>query len=196
MSFLVEVNHESPCIKNLIEDFGKLFNNGKSSDFVLKCGEKSFSVHKTVLSARSDFFEGMFRSNMKEANDGIGKIEDLEPEILELVLRYMYTGEIPELSMKSLHDVYAAADRFAVESLQAKCHSLLIESFITGSEENSDEDTEEELKNKQTDICKTKPDKANEKQLLKELFMTREWRLFSKEFPRKSQELCKTLIQK
>lgn len=189
-------NNESPCVKKLREDLGNLFNSDENSDFVLKCGERSFHVHKGVLSARSEFFAAMFRSNMKESNEGTGKIEELEPDILELVLRYIYNGEIPEISMECLKKVYAAADRFAVEPLKFKCHSLLVDSFINDSKMDFGNGSEKESESGsgQKEVVKTESSENRERQLLKELFMTREWRLFCQEFPHKAQQMYKPYL--
>lgn len=194
-----EVIPESLCVRSLIDDFGKLFNNCENHDFVLKCGERNFHVHKAILTARSDFFAGMFRCNMKETTEGTGKIENIEPDILEIVLRYMYNGELAMLSMKSLHKVYAAADRFGVDSLKIKCYSLFIENFVICPKESSDVEAEKETfnVNKQTKIVVEKEtDKTEEKKFLKDLFMSNEWRSFSQEFPYKAQEMCRPYLLK
>lgn len=190
-----EVGNESFCVKSLTEDFGRLFNNDELSDFVLKCGEQSFFVHKAVLSARSDFFAGMIRSNLKESKESTAKIEDVEPDILELVLRYMYSGEFPQLSMETIQNVYTAADRFGIESLKVKCYSTLVDNFLGADEEHSNKEAEKELKNtEQNEVAKTALLKNKEKELLKHMFRSREWRAFSHEFPHKAHEMCRPLL--
>lgn len=182
-------------MKSLTGDFGNLFNNDEHSDFVLKCGEKSFFVHKAVLAARSDFFAGMLRSNMKERNESTGKIENVEPDILELVLRYMYSGELAQLSMETTPKVYNAADRFGVEPLKVKCYSLLVSNLLTGDDENSDKEDEEELENtEQSVVAKNTLGKTKEKELLRNVFISSEWRAFSHEFPHQAQEMCRPLL--
>lgn len=166
-----EVIPESFCMRSLIEDFGIFFNNCENHDFVLKCGERNFYVHKAVLTARSDFFAGIFRCNMKETTEGTGKIENIEPYILEIVLRYMYNGELTELSMESLHKVYVAADKFGEKSLKVKCYSLFIENYVICPKEIFYIEAVKESCNvsKETKIIET--DKTEEKKFLKDLFM-------------------------
>ena len=170
----------------------KFFNNDSHSDFILKCGERSFYVNKTVLSARSDFFAGMFRRDMTEAVKGSANIEDVEPDVLELVLHYIYTGQIPELNKKSLQNVYIAAHRFGVESLKIKCYSLLVDKFVSPSKEGSDK----ENTTKSTGVVRDESQVSKEIQLVKDLFVSREWRLFSHEFPQRAQEMCKSYLLK
>ena len=51
----------------LIEDLTKLLEDPETSDFTLKCGSKTFKVHKNILGARSSVFKAMFQYGMKEA---------------------------------------------------------------------------------------------------------------------------------
>lgn len=135
---------------------------------------------------------------MKEANEDFAKIEDIEPDILELVLRYLYTGKLPQLPMESLKKVYAVADRFGVEPLKLKCCRLFVDKFI-GFDEDSDKEIEKEPKseNDETKVLETEKHKTEEKKFLKDLFATREWRSFSQVFPYKAQEMCRPyLLQK
>ena len=91
-----------------IDDMTKLMDDSETSDFTLKCGSKSFKVHKAILGARSNVFRAMFLSGMKEAVDGEAIITDVEENILEEILHYLYTGKLSgkEFAVKSL--CYAA----------------------------------------------------------------------------------------
>ena len=53
-----------------IEDMTNLLEDPETADFTLKCGSKSFKVHKNILGARSAVFRDMFRTGMREAVDG------------------------------------------------------------------------------------------------------------------------------
>lgn len=187
-----EVYSETLCANSLGVDFAKVFNSDFHSDFVLQCGEKTFYVNKTVLSARSDFFAGMFHSDWKEVMKGFGNVEGIEPEILELILQYLYTGHIPELSKKSLQILYANADRFGVESLKAKCFSLLMDKFVETPKEYS----EKESISESTEIVKVESQMSKELQLVRNLFMSQEWRALSHEYPQKAQEMCRQYLLK
>ena len=49
------------------DQLSEAFNGGDFSDVTLICGEKRFSCHKFILSARSDVFKAMFsHENTKE----------------------------------------------------------------------------------------------------------------------------------
>ena len=91
-----------------IEDMTNLLEDPETADFTLKCGSKSFKVHKAILGARSKVFRAMFLSGMKEAVDGEAVITDVEEKTLEEILHYLYTGKLSgqEIAVKSL--CYAA----------------------------------------------------------------------------------------
>ena len=91
-----------------IEDMAKLLEDPETSDFTLKCGSKSFKVHKAILGARSKVFRAMFLSGMKEAVDGEAVITDIDEKTLEEILNYLYSGKLSgkDFAVKSL--CYAA----------------------------------------------------------------------------------------
>lgn len=185
----------TPCVVTFCKDIGSLLNNAELSDFTLTCGDREFFVNKDILSTRSSFFDGMFRHDMKEVNEKAAKIENMEPDILEIVLRYLYTGELGLLPMDSIRKVYEAADRFIVEPLKIKCHSLLFDAFITESKTEPETVTSDQSKlHEQSKVVKKEVDDTKERQMLKNLFMSREWRLFSEEFPHKAFEMCKPYL--
>ena len=87
-----------------MEDMTKLLDDPETSDIILKCGSKSFKVHKAILVARSDVFRAMFLSGMKETVEGEVVIKDVDGKALEEVLHYLYTGKLSgkEFDMFSL----------------------------------------------------------------------------------------------
>ena len=98
----------SPFQVRLIEDITNLLEDPETADFTLKCGSKSFKVHKAVPGARSKVFRAMFLSGMTEAADGEAVITDVEEKTLEKILHYLYTGKLSgqDFAIKSL--CYAA----------------------------------------------------------------------------------------
>ena len=91
-----------------IEDMTNLLEDPETADFTLKCGSKSFKVHKGILGARSKVFRAMFLSGMKEALDGEAVITDSDEKTLEEILHYLYSGKLSgkDFAVKSL--CYAA----------------------------------------------------------------------------------------
>ena len=95
-----------------------ILDDHETSDFTLKCGSRSFKVHKAILGARSAVFRAMFQSGMREAVDGEAVIEDIDEKTLEKILDYIYTGMHPYIDEDC--DILAlckAADMYQLHSL-------------------------------------------------------------------------------
>jgi hypothetical protein len=63
-------------------------------------GER-FPAHRAVLAARSEYFRGLLLSGMQEGARGAGgggreiKLGEVSARAFRVVLRYLYTGEVP-----------------------------------------------------------------------------------------------------
>ncbi len=65
------------------------------TDVTLSCGNRHFSAHKLVLSVCSGYFAKLFASRRSPPfTQTVVYLKDVDPKHLELILRYMYRGEI------------------------------------------------------------------------------------------------------
>ena len=66
------------------------------TDVTLSCGKKEFSAHKLVLSICSQYFYELFKPKQnRPANQAaIVYLKDVSPSHMELLLNFMYRGEI------------------------------------------------------------------------------------------------------
>ena len=62
------------------------------TDVLLAAGSKFFQAHKMVLSICSPYFRQLFKRLGKER--AVIYLKDVDPKHLELLLQYMYKGEI------------------------------------------------------------------------------------------------------
>ena len=104
-------------ISNTIINF---LTNQTFADVTLQCQGKNFKAHKVILAAASPVFGAMFKEGTKEHEENIVIIEDLESDVFELFLRYLYSGEVNQLDEKHL-DLFAAADKYDVQPLREIC---------------------------------------------------------------------------
>jgi kelch-like protein 1/4/5 len=63
-------------------------------DVVLIAGNKRLPAHRLVLSAASDYFAAMFMNNVREASMAEVELKDVDPEALDALVHYMYTGRL------------------------------------------------------------------------------------------------------
>jgi hypothetical protein len=66
------------------------------SDVTLSCGPVNFSAHKLVLSVCSNYFSGLFsqKDSKFQTGNAIVYLKDVDPRHMELLLSFMYRGEI------------------------------------------------------------------------------------------------------
>ena len=77
----------------LHNDFGQLFESSQFADVTLTCHSREFQCHKAILTARSPVLAAMFEHEMKERQLNLVQIEDMDPEVMAEMLRFIYTGK-------------------------------------------------------------------------------------------------------
>lgn len=100
------------CTESLLEDLQKLLEEGSHHDLELKCGDRSISAHKSILTVRSTVFAAMLRNDMQEGRSGVVDITDIEFPVLQYFLRYVYSGTLPELTVEVASSLLNAARSF------------------------------------------------------------------------------------
>ena len=67
------------------------FNDIFSSDFMVQCQDKEFRVHQYILKQQSKYFDRLLQNDCLESNNKKMVIEDFEPVVVEVVLRYKWS---------------------------------------------------------------------------------------------------------
>ncbi|XP_055952909.1 speckle-type POZ protein B-like [Argiope bruennichi] len=116
----------SACISSLKDMYKFLYDAQMFCDVKLRTGPCCFSVHKSILSAKSGVFESMFEVEMK---DDILEILDVDPETLRKVINYMYTDTIDDMQLENIYRLYEAAKKYKIFTLQKKCTLILSENL-------------------------------------------------------------------
>ena len=106
----------SLCLKETDQDsiptsIARSFNDQASSDFIVKCQDKEFYVHKYILKQQSEYFDRLLNNNFVERENNFVAIDDFEPEIVEILLRYLYTGVVC-LPGQGIRDVIRIVDKY------------------------------------------------------------------------------------
>ena len=115
-------NHE----KEVLQDLEDLYEDKKKSDVTFNVRGKKIQAHKNILIARSQVFAAMFDHPSKEKMTGIVDVTDIEPDVFEELLNYIYTGRVPSEQMEQLAiELLAAADKYQLEKLKKTCGKYL-----------------------------------------------------------------------
>lgn len=89
--------------------------------------QKSIGAHEAILTAGSPVFAAMFRSDLVECQTRTVTIADLDLDVFNQLLVYLYTGKAPELESELItQSLYEAADKYAVEPLKNECVEVLL----------------------------------------------------------------------
>ncbi|KAG9508484.1 Protein roadkill, partial [Fragariocoptes setiger] len=108
----------------LSADFSSLFDNPEFSDVIIHADGREFHAHKNILSARSPMFRGMFSHDMKEMRQNRVEEPDIKPDVLEEMLRFIYSGKAPNLD-KLAEDLLSASNKYQLDRLKILCEEAL-----------------------------------------------------------------------
>ncbi|CAB5182497.1 unnamed protein product [Rhizophagus irregularis] len=103
---------------SLEQDLKLLIDNEKCSDIEILCeNEKKLYGSRAILAARSEVFDRLLYSGMKETQISFPKINSF---VMNIILEYIYTGSINKesLNKNNIIETYYAADNFKLPSLQ------------------------------------------------------------------------------
>uniref|UniRef100_UPI003AAC0A43 kelch-like protein 41b isoform X3 n=1 Tax=Centroberyx gerrardi TaxID=166262 RepID=UPI003AAC0A43 len=112
----------------------ELLNENKFVDCTLKVGDRSFPCHRLIMAACSPYFrEIFFTADGKEAeNTKEVVLEDVNPTVLDMVIRYLYSAEI-DLTDDNVQDIFAVANRFQIPSVFTVCVNYLQKKLSPGN---------------------------------------------------------------
>lgn len=104
----------------------ELLNENKFVDCMLKVGDHSFPCHRLIMAACSPYFrEIFFTEDGKEVEDTKEVVlEDVNPSILDMIIKYLYSAEI-DLTDDNVQDIVAVANRFQIPSVFTVCVNYL-----------------------------------------------------------------------
>ena len=90
------------------------------SDFQITIDDKPIPCHKLILAAHSPVIKGMFRSNMSEVAKQSMTLNHIKPDIMKILLDYMYSGRVT-FHIDQLEGVIAACNYLQLTDLQTMC---------------------------------------------------------------------------
>jgi speckle-type POZ protein len=126
-SFRNPSNDATNCLNELSTQLEELFKSMPLSDVNFKVHDREFPAHKLILAARSEVFASMFQHPTKENLTNQIKIEDIEPDVFQELLRFIYTGRVSTATMKTMAaSLFIAADKYLLDQLKMTCQNHLL----------------------------------------------------------------------
>ncbi|KAK0072283.1 hypothetical protein PV326_000219, partial [Microctonus aethiopoides] len=119
-------------LDNLYDRFKNFLTTSDLSDMTIANDEKEIKVHKMILAAYSPIFLALFKADMstESVNKKIIVTVDIEDDIMEKVIEFMYTGVIePVLDFNVLLSILEVADKYEIIVLKELCEKKLSENI-------------------------------------------------------------------
>ncbi|XP_014900661.1 kelch-like protein 41a [Poecilia latipinna] len=111
----------------------ELLNENKLIDCVLKVGDRSIPSHQLILAACSPYFRELFFSvDGKEEDRKEVVLENLDPNVMEVIVNYLYSAEI-DINDNNVQDIFVVANRFQIPSVFTVCVNYLQKSLTKKS---------------------------------------------------------------
>uniref|UniRef100_A0A8C3AR76 Kelch-like family member 40b n=1 Tax=Cyclopterus lumpus TaxID=8103 RepID=A0A8C3AR76_CYCLU len=126
MALPLEPMDESRMYQQMLLQDGlfDLLENDKLVDCVLKIKDKEFPCHRLVLCACSSYFRSIFLSDLEESKKREIVLDDVEPGVMGLILKYLYTSKI-NVTEQNVQDIFAVANVYQIPSIFTVCVSFL-----------------------------------------------------------------------
>ncbi|XP_072300514.1 kelch-like protein 41a [Eucyclogobius newberryi] len=103
----------------------QLLNENKLIDCVLKIDDRSIPCHRLILSACSSYFRDFFFSEDEgESQEKEVVLENLNPNLMEAIVNYMYSAEI-DINDDNVQEILVISNRFQVPSVFTVCINYL-----------------------------------------------------------------------
>merc|ERR1719300_1193101 len=114
----------------MFEDLEKAFKEKDKNFFncKVKCEGGSFDSNTFMLAARCPYFKAMFQHNTEENQTKVVNLKEIEPDVLEEMLRYIHTGKAPNIKHIA-KELLVAAGYYRLDQLEISCQEALIETM-------------------------------------------------------------------
>ncbi len=121
---LLSWNRDNPLFNSSSNQFQDFRQRGFLVDYQIKCGEKSFPVHKVVLAAKSPYFQSQFERGFKISEEHQIPFEDVKAASVAAWLDYLYMDDV-KITEETISDLIRFAQYYELGHLQQKCCNYL-----------------------------------------------------------------------
>ena len=126
---LQTVTRQRKSTSSLLQYANKNRNQGRFNNVIIRSNGTSIPANQMVLSCYCSFFEQIFALETKQVNDVIVEIPEIDQKLLELLIQYIYTGQIC-IDSNCVFHILAAAHHLLLDEVKEFCFEFL-ESCLT-----------------------------------------------------------------
>ncbi|KAE8797671.1 hypothetical protein D1007_27138 [Hordeum vulgare] len=111
---------------DLHRHLGDLLKSNDAADMTFQVDGQRYSAHRCVVAARSSVFKAELLGAMEESSGSTIVIRDMEADVFESLLHFMYTDSVPPvLDVVMAGHLLVAADRYNIGRLKVICEDKL-----------------------------------------------------------------------
>ncbi|KAK3929229.1 Actin-binding protein IPP [Frankliniella fusca] len=118
----VYYSHQFP--PNLLLNMNDLRDTRRFCDVEILCGGKRIQAHRVVLAASSPYFRAMFTVELIEKQQQCVEIHAIDPDILEALIHFIYTGKV-RIGQDNVQELMIAADMLQLKEVVTGCTDFL-----------------------------------------------------------------------
>ena len=96
----------------------------KLCDLVLTAGDVNIPAHRSVLAACSPYFYAMFTGELMESKQRIVNLQDVQPQMLEVLIEFAYTGNL-DVTEENVQPLLALASLIHFPEVREICCKFL-----------------------------------------------------------------------
>lgn len=112
--------------KELCYGLAQFLNSQEFTDIKIIVDKKTFNCHRIVLSIMSPYFSAMFVSGMRECQDGVVHLQNVDSESFEKILKFIYGGQ-DVIDTENVDSLLQASVMLQIKCLQDRCEEYMIE---------------------------------------------------------------------
>lgn len=120
------VFYKPELVRNYLDSFESMRKKDELCDVVFKAGNVPISAHRVILAAGIPYFKNLFTET--DAENKTLEI-DCDPEALELLINFVYTGKV-EISAENMLPLYSASIFLGMSDVQEACYQFISKKLI------------------------------------------------------------------
>ena len=125
LSFLQSVTRQRKSTSCLLQYANNNRNQGRFNDVTIQSADTNISANRMVLSCYCSFFDQHFASETSnQVNNSIIDIPDVDGKLLELLIQYIYTGQIC-IDSENVLGILAATHHLELDEVKEFCFEFL-----------------------------------------------------------------------
>ena len=130
LSYFQTVTRQRKSTSCLLQYANNNRNQGRFNDVIIQSADTSIPANRMVLSCYCSFFDQIFaKETNNQVNDSVVDIPDIDGKSLELLVQYIYTGQIC-MEIDNVFDILTAAHHLELDEVKEFCFEFL-ENCIT-----------------------------------------------------------------